>query len=183
MGEGETGGLPYKYDFLSGEVLRDQEFMTRMWNMFSPVQLNPDYSPGRSLLHQSQYNFNETFMSVDGIDLKAHPEIRSMLQEEMGKEGLEEELNKLAARPDVQASLAQMEADAAAGKNLDPNEAYLHNDLIRNLIKKARKRAWARIRNRPDVAKIVAEQREAQREARISRRNTSGIQQIIQMPK
>jgi hypothetical protein len=184
VGENDTGGLPYKYDWLSGEVLRDWDFMTRMWNAVSPVQMNLDYSEGRSLLHESQYDISETFMTMDGVDLRKHPEVRSLLQQEVGQEGLEEALNQLAARPDVQASMQQMRDDIAAGRrNLDPMEAYLHNDLIKALIRKAKRRAWARIKNNPDVQTIIKDQKAVQREERESRRDSSSVRRILDMPK
>lgn len=176
--------LPIKYDWLSGEPVRDYDFMTRMWNAVSPVQMNLDYSEGRSLLFESQYNTTETFRSMDGIDLSDHPEVRSMLQFEVGQEGLDDALNELAARPDVQASLAAMRADVDAGiRNRDPMTDYLHNDLIKRLIRKAKRRAWARIKSRPDVAAIIAEQKEVQRQGRETRRNSGRTDKLINMPK
>ena len=177
------GALPIKYDWLSGEPIRDYDYMTRMWNFFSPVQMNPEVGPGRNLLFESQFNVVQTFESVDGVNLEDHPEVRSMLQYEMGQEGLDDELTLLASRSDVQASLELMRRDIASGKDLDPMNAYLHNDLINNLIKGAKRRAWARIRNRPEVRQIITEQKDAAREERQTRRNSSSYSKLLNMPK
>ena len=42
--------LPIKYDMLTGQPIKDWDFVTRMFNAFSPVNFNMDYSPGRKLL-------------------------------------------------------------------------------------------------------------------------------------
>ena len=45
--------LPVKYDMLTGQPIKDWDFITRMFNAVSPVNMNADYSPGRelSLIH------------------------------------------------------------------------------------------------------------------------------------
>ena len=42
--------LPTKYDMLNGRPIKDWDFPTRMFNMFSPFYVNLDQSEGRKLL-------------------------------------------------------------------------------------------------------------------------------------
>ena len=51
-------GLPIKYDMLNGQPLRKHDFMTRAFNMISPVQLNMDQSVGRQFLFDSGYDLS-----------------------------------------------------------------------------------------------------------------------------
>ena len=45
--EGGADQLPIKYDLLNGKSIKEQNFGTRMFNMFSPIQFNLDGGPGR----------------------------------------------------------------------------------------------------------------------------------------
>ena len=63
------GALPIKYDLLNGQPVRDHDFVTRMFNSISPVQLNLDQSPGRKLLFESGYDLRmSTYYGPDGTD-------------------------------------------------------------------------------------------------------------------
>ena len=68
----------------------------------------------------------------------------------------------LAADPNVQASVQRMVDDRNSGKReRDPMTAYIHNDLIRDIFKKAQRKAWASIITRPEVQELIQEQRQA----------------------
>ena len=41
--------IPIKYDMLNGKPIKDWDFPTRMFNMFSPFSINLDQSIGRKL--------------------------------------------------------------------------------------------------------------------------------------
>ena len=73
----------------------------------SPVQINVDRStPGRVLLWNSNYDMRLSTMSApDGLSLRDSPQVRSLFQQAIGKQNLEAKLDKLAARPDVKASI------------------------------------------------------------------------------
>ena len=87
--------LPVKYDILNGQPIKNYDFMTRMFNMFSPVQVNLDYSPGRKLLYESGYSTRlSTFTAPDGTNLRRQPAIRSEFQRAIGTQNLEAKLNK-----------------------------------------------------------------------------------------
>ena len=150
------GGLPTKYDILTGMPINDWDPLTRMYNAISPIQLNFDQSPGRKLLFRSGYNLSMSVMTApDGTPLDDDPRIRSKYQQLIGLQNIERELEKLSLRPDVQASLAEMEADIASGKARRPPGinimSYKHNQLIAKVLRQARKRAWAQLQSDVDV--------------------------------
>ena len=60
--------LPIKYDILNGKPINDWNFPTRMFNAFSPVKINLDYS-GRSLLFNSGYDMRTIAIKPNGVDL------------------------------------------------------------------------------------------------------------------
>ncbi len=159
MSEGLAGGgaLPTKYDMLNGKPVRDYDFPTRMWNAIIPIPLNLDQGPGRKLLFDSGYDLRtSTYYGPDGTDLTDSPALRSEFQRQIGIQNIELELNRLAKDPRVMASIAQMQKDLRNGnRDLDPMKSYLHNKLIRKLIQKARKRAWAKMRLDPRIQKLM----------------------------
>ena len=152
--------LPTKYDFLTGKPINDWSFPTRMFNMFSPVQLNLDYSPGKQLLFNSGYDLRvSAYATPTGVSLKDTPEVRSMYQKAMGEQNLQAKLDKLAKQPKVIESLAQMEADRNAGRYGNDPKDYHHNKVIFSLFSDVQKRAWASIADDPRVIKLVEAQR------------------------
>ena len=149
--------LPIKYDILSGKPIKDHSFATRMFNMFSPVQLNLENSPGRTLLFNSNYDLNiAAYGNPDDISLKDNARVRSLYQQELGKQGLEEALNKLAKRKDVQESVRDMQNDRAAGRIGKDPRTYKVNELIANLFKDAQRRAWAKVSLDAEVQDLIA---------------------------
>jgi len=150
--------LPIKYDLLTGKPIRDWDFPTRMFNALSPVQINLDNGPGRTMLFNSGYDLKlSTYSTPTGVSLADNAKVRSLYQRAIGNQNLEEKLNQLAARRDVQESIAQMDWDRRNNRRfLDPMKSYLHTDLIRNAFDDARRKAWAQIQNDPDVRKAVA---------------------------
>ena len=89
-----------------------------------------------------------------GPRLADHPRIRSEFQREIGQEGLEEDLNKLANDPSIQESLKIMNRDLRRGDDhIDPIQGYSHNLRIRHLIESARERAWGRMVHRAEIGK------------------------------
>lgn len=153
--------LPIKYDLLNGKPIRDWDFATRMFNAISPVQLNLDQGPGRKMLFESGYDMRlSTYSTPDGVSLAKNAKVRSLYQRAIGNQNLEATLNKIAARPDVQQSIAQMNWDRNNGRRfVDPMRAYLHNDLIRNAFNDARRKAWAQIQDLPEVKQAVEQKK------------------------
>ena len=150
--------LPMRYDILNGKPIRDWDAPTRLWNAFSPVSMNFDEGPGRQLLFNSNYDMATSFNSMEGISLRELPKIRSKFQKAIGDQNLEKELNKLAVRPDVINSVKRMQEDIAAGnRDVDPMKIYPHLSLIRNLFEGAKRKAWAQIKQTPEVQQALQE--------------------------
>ena len=69
-----------------------------------------------------------------------------------------------------------MEADLAAGnRDIDPMKSYTHNLVIKQLFTRARNRAWASLRNDPDVLELVRLRKEKQGNVDKSRKKTSPL--------
>ena len=153
--------IPTKYDMLNGQPIKDWDFPTRMFNMFSPVQFNLDQGPGRKLLFDSGYDLRmSTYSAPDGTDLSQNATVRSMFMKAIGDQNIEAQLNKLAKNRKVQMSLAAMQNDLAAGRReMDPRTAYVHNTLIHQIIEDARRRAWAQVQRNPEVKALQEEER------------------------
>ena len=153
------GGLPTKYDMLNGKPIRDWDFPTRMFNMFSPFSINLDQNEGRKLLFDSGYDLRmSTYSSPDGLDLSKSPRLRSMYQKAIGNQNLEAELNRLAKDSKIIASIEKMHYDRNSGKReMDPMTAYVHNRIIKSLFNKAQQKAWAQIKNDPEAQLLYAE--------------------------
>ena len=153
--------LPTKYDLLNGQPIKDWDFPTRMFNMFSPFSINLDQSEGRKLLFESKYDMRmSTLSSPDGLSLKDSPRLRSLFQKAIGDQNLEAKLNKLARDPKIIRSLQYMQADLNAGRReMNPRTAYSHNQIIHRLFTEARKKAWATLMQDPEVRDLIEEQR------------------------
>ena len=62
--------LPTKFDMLNGNPIKDYDFMTRSFNMFSPVSLNLEESNGRRFLFNSGYDLRMSiYYAPDGTNL------------------------------------------------------------------------------------------------------------------
>jgi len=166
--------LPIKYDMLNGKPLRDWDFMTRAYNAISPISLNLDQSEGRNFLFDSGYDLRlSTYYAPDSTNLTDQPEIRSKFQRAIGLQNLERELDKLAKNPKAIASMKQMYNDIRTGQRADFNARdYWHNRAIDRLFQRARRVAWASIKNDSDILKLIEEQRRRD-VAQLQKRNTT----------
>ena len=172
--------LAIKYDMLNGQPIRDYDFVTRMWNMFIPVSLNLDQGPGRKLLFESGYDLRmSTYYGPDGTDLSDSPQLRSKFQKAIGDQNLELQLNKLAADPRVQASIARMNSDLRAGrKEIDPMNAYLHNKLIARLFLDARRQAWKVMMQDHRIQNMIQQEQRRQIAQKKTLEETSSLLQM-----
>ena len=162
--EGLAGSdaLATKYDILTGNPIRDWDFPTRMVNASLPVNFSLDYSPGRKLFFDSKYDYRTTVYGYTygnvTVSFKDHPKIRSMFAEAIGKQKPILELALLAKDPRIIASVKQMQADIWNGNRArDPMKAYYHNDMIKAIFDNAKKKAWAKIKNEPEVIQLIKE--------------------------
>ena len=171
------GGLPTKYDMLNGQPIRDWDFPTRMFNMFSPFSINLDQGAGRKLLFESGYDMRmSTYSSPDGMDLSKSPRLRSKFMKAIGDQNLEAALNKLAKDPKVLASIQEMHNDRNSGRReMNPMTAYLHNSLINRIFTDARRIAWAQIKNDPEAVQLYAEDRRLNVQNNRSFRQTADV--------
>jgi len=159
--------LPIQYDVLNGKAVRDWNFMERMWNATSAFTMRFEQSPGRTLLHNSNYDMPLAITrSFDGLDLSDYPQFRSWFQEEMGKhrvngKSLEDELNALAERPEVKQSVRMMYDDIRRGdRSKDPMESYVHNTLLNERIERWRDAAWAAVRRKHPEVEVLYQKRQ-----------------------
>ena len=153
--------LPIKYDLLNGRPVRDYDFMTRAFNMLSPISLNLDTSPGREFLFASGYDIRmSTYFSPRGDDLSDSPRVRSLFQKAIGSQGLEAKLTRLANNPRAIASLAEMNRVIRSGQRADfESSDFWHNQKIAQMFDEARNRAWAMIQDDPAIERLVREQK------------------------
>ena len=174
--------LPTKYDMLTGKPIKDHDFITRMFNSISPIQLNMDYSPGKQLLFNSGYDLRQsTYYAPDGTNLTDSPVLRSMFQKAIGDQRILIELDKMAEDEGVQRSVALMDYHRRNGnRDMDPKN-YVHNVKIRKLFDRAKKRAWAKVKQDQRAQKLIQEARDYKVRSVEARRES--INQLINMPK
>ena len=167
--------LPIKYDMLNGDPIKKWNFMQRMVNGISPVTFNIDKkSKGRTLLWNSGYDLRlVTFSAPDGTSLEDSPTVRSMLQKAIGAYNLEDVLNQLAERDDVKASMKRMDYLRRNGQyDLNPDQSFLHLDLIKMHIEEAKRQGWAAIQHEPEVRELLEKQAALEYRQRREKYNT-----------
>ena len=172
--------LPIKYDMLNGKAIKDWDFLTRAYNAVSPITLSLDQTPGRNFLFNSGYDLRmSTYYAPDSTNLTDAPIIRSEFQRAIGLQNLERELDKLAKNPKALASMQEMYNDIRSGRRAEFDARdYWHNRAIDKLFQKARKKAWASIRERSDIAELIKEQRTKDQAQLLKRRQTANILNI-----
>ena len=151
--------LPVKHDILGRGPLRDHDFITRVAKGFFPVNFELEESPGRRLLWNSGYDLRLSVNTApDGTSLAKHPRIRSLLQEAIGNQNLENKLNRLAKDPKIIESLELMYADRASGRrgDFEPRD-YYHNQVIKAMFDEAKRIAWISISDNAAVQELQAE--------------------------
>tara|TARA_X000001388_G_scaffold75628_1_gene70887 strand:+ start:7184 stop:10906 length:3723 start_codon:yes stop_codon:yes gene_type:complete len=171
-GKGEK--LPTKYDLLNGKPVNPYDFMTRAFNMFSPINFNLTPSKGRQLLFASKYDARISVLySPEGDDLTDENRLRSRFQQEIGKENLEAKLERLSRNPRVIASIEQMNKDIASGlRSQYEAKDYYHYQIIDDMFEEARNVAWARMTNLPEVT-LLREKERLQTVSRMQKSDTS----------
>ena len=156
--------LPIKYSPLNGQPLKRLSPLSQFFNDVSGVSIYPANTPGNQLLINSNYDLRLSFYAYKGISLADHPDIRSEFMKQTGLyrfgsgRNLEEELEHLAGRADVKASLELMYKHRRQGKTyLNPMQTYAHNALIKQRFEEAKKKAWAIISKLPEVQVLIDE--------------------------
>ena len=162
--ENGSDQLPIKYDLLNGRSIKESDFPTRMFNMFSPLQFSLDGGPGRDLLFRSNYNLRQSVLSYNGISFKENAKVRSEFQRLIGEQNIEAKLDELAKSKEIMNSINRMEQDFAKNGSAEP-EIYPHFKIIGAIFDKAKKKAWAHLRTREDVKVLIEEQRQQKADA------------------
>jgi hypothetical protein len=79
--------LPYRYDILNGEKIKDYDPITRLWNAISPFSINIGTNETRSWLMRSGINLKQTFNTgPNGESLEGEPALKSQYQFYMGQQ-------------------------------------------------------------------------------------------------
>ena len=154
-----------KIDFLNGEPLRDWNIFERFYDVFVPIPLRNTAGPGREMLFNSGYNLNVIgFTGPNGEDLKDMPKVLEAYHQEMGNQNIEAKLDELAKDPLMQNSIKGMAEfrnnPNAPGMAEVSASDFKHYDRINAIMKRAQMRAWARIKSRPEVQKIIEDKRQ-----------------------
>ena len=174
--------LPIKYDILTGKPIKDHDFITRMFNAFSPVNFNLDYSEGREFLFNSGYDMRtSTYTAPDGTDLSDSPKVRSMFQKAIGEQNLLAKFDEMARSENMQISLAEMQWHRKNGMADVEPKSFPHYKKIAKTFDRAKKRAWASLKNDNDVQKLLLEERNQKLKNRQANKGT--IDKILEMPK
>jgi hypothetical protein len=157
--------LPYRYDQLNGEILRDWQPITRLTNAILPFNVNIGTSnETRELLFRSGVNLKQTFNTgPNGENLEGHPDLKSKFQFYMGQENVEAEITEFFNKfPQMKQSILEMEKDRTAGENYEPRNT-LHADQLRNILRNAKRRAWTSLLHDEETgtkAQILSEEHE-----------------------
>ena len=167
--------LPIKTDILYGDPIRNWNLPTRLFNMFSPVAINPDYSPGRALLFNSGYDMRTIALRPDGVDLSKENELRADYQAALGQQGIGKQLDDLARHPKAQESLREMEEDKDNNRQGKEPRDYWVNIRINDIFTRASEAAWNEVRRSPR-AQLLIQQKNLLQQSRASQRIGSKAQ-------
>ena len=144
---GENRVLPYRYDILNGEKIRDWDPFTRLVNGMLPFNINVGTNETREWLFRSGINFKQTFNTGPrGQDLDERPDLKSKFQFYMGQQNIEAQLTTLFANPSIRESILKMEEDRASGRKYEAAKT-LHGDMIRSIFRNAKLNAWNMLTN------------------------------------
>ena len=127
------GQLPLQYDPLNGDLIKNWDFPTRMWNSISPIQLSGADNPTRKALRESGFDLATTF-NTDSFGNRLKPAQRSKMMELMGKYNIEGQLEKLFADPQIKKEMEhyrKLRNQGVKGKDLDdPANLRIENALF-----------------------------------------------------
>ena len=139
----EKNTMPFRYDVLNGEKIRDYHPMTRMVNAILPFHINIGTNETRELLMRSGLNLKQTFgTGPNGEGLERYPDLKSKYQFYMGQQNLEGQLAEMFEKdPGMKESIIKMEKDRFMGREYEAHDTY-HSAPIRALFNRAKKNAW-----------------------------------------
>jgi len=142
------GFMPYRYDILNGEKLRDWDPMTRLVNAILPFNINIGATnETRELLMRSGLNLKQSFNTgPDGQSLENRPDLKSKFQFYMGQQNLEAQIAK-AMTKEVKESIMNAELSS---KDFEAHQT-LHGEVILPILDVAKKVAWEQLLEDKDL--------------------------------
>lgn len=140
--------MPYKYDVLNGEVLRDWDPMNRLVNAILPINLNiGTNSETRELLMRSGLNLKQIFTTGPrGESLEGRTDLRSRFNYYFGQQNIEAQIEKVMT-PQVIDSIVKAETSK---KDFDARKT-LHGEVILPIFNVAKQKAWKMLLNDQDL--------------------------------
>ena len=142
--------LPYRYDILNGQKLKDYDPVTRMVNAILPFNINVGTNRTRELLMRSGINLKQTFNTgPNGEDLEGNPDIKSKYQFYMGQQNIENILEKKLT-PQLEESIKLMERQRDQGMKYEARKT-LHGPIIEEVFRTAKKQAWQMLLQDPHI--------------------------------
>ena len=159
---GGTKALPYRYDTLNGEVLRDWEPLTRLTNALLPFNLNIGASnETREWLMRSGLNLKQTFNTgTGGVSLEGRPDLKSKFNFYLGQQKIEQQLAEVLEDPVIRASIIELERHPE--KDFEANYTE-HGRVILPIFREAKRRAWELLLEDPKLGKEATLLSEAHR--------------------
>lgn len=163
--------LPLKYDVLDGSVVRMYDPMIRAINIISPLQINFTDNATRRTLRDSGYDVVTT-LSTDSNGNKLDAKTRSRMQNLMGQQNIEKQLERLFAEPAIKKEMETYRklrdlgvrntkegegGDARYGMDVEDSKFYKRINL---LFRNAKKKAEAQLQQEyPDLRHRAVERR------------------------
>ena len=147
----KDGKLPYRYDVLNGEPLRDWIPLTRLVNGILPINLNVGTTnETRELLMRSGLNLKQTFNTgPSGEDLEGHPDLKSKFQFYMGQQNIEAQLSEVFT-DQIRDSINQMDIDRNSRRSYEQINT-LNGRTIHNVFNNAKSIAWSMLLEDPEM--------------------------------
>ena len=135
--------IPYRYDILNGEKIRDWDPVTRLTNAILPFNINIGTNSTREWLFRSGVNFKQTFNTgPDGQSLEGHPNLKSQYQFYLGQQNVEAQLEPFFEHPEIQESIEKMEKHRSSGRTHQAHQT-MHGKELQSILREAKKRAWS----------------------------------------
>jgi len=174
--------LPYKTDVFTGERINFSDPTTRMFNAVSPIQMNLDASPVKQLVQRSLFDTKLAVTTLPGGGEEVPANLRSRFQHALGQQGVGAQLEQLFKRPDVIASIQQMESDRDSGLAYRDPMSYPHNRLQADIWNRAKRVAWLEVQQDPNAQKLIQQRDSKKLENRaMERGNFQRADQIKQL--
>ena len=143
--------LPYRYDILNGEKIRDWDPVTRLVNGVLPFNINVGTNRTRELLMRSGINLKQTFNTgPNGESLEGNPDIKAKYQFYMGQQNIEAQLEQ-ALTPQLVESIQSMERKRDQGMVFDARKGGVHAPIIEQIFRTAKTNAWQMLLQDPKI--------------------------------